>query len=225
MKEQGRVLTFTKYIVVLVSTWLLITLFVKISNNLLSKELFVIGVVAFFVGYLLADLLTGTVHWFCDTFFSENAPFIGPIIIASFREHHTHPQLFTKDKFIEQDTTSFFVLLIPLFIAVSNESSYSNDLNSFFWHSTLIGLSIGAFGTNLFHKWAHQTNPPLLAKKLQKMGLILTPDRHNKHHRDYRKSFCVTSGWLNFLLDHTKFFLTLERFIRLFSYKSYEPRT
>ncbi len=76
MEEQGRVLTFTKYIVVLVSTGLLITLFVKISNNLLSKELFVIGVVAFFVGYLLADLLTGTVHWFCDTFFSENAPFI-----------------------------------------------------------------------------------------------------------------------------------------------------
>jgi hypothetical protein len=73
-----------------------------------------------------------------------------------------------------------------------------------------------SFGTNLFHKWAHQKNPPLLAQKLQKMGLILTPDRHNKHHRDYRKSFCVTSGWLNFILDYTRFFLILERFFASF---------
>ena len=32
---------------------------------------------AFLLGYLLADMLSGTVHWFCDTFFEEDTPVIG----------------------------------------------------------------------------------------------------------------------------------------------------
>ena len=28
-------------------------------------------------GYVMADLLTGFVHWFCDTFFDETTPLVG----------------------------------------------------------------------------------------------------------------------------------------------------
>ena len=217
MQDQGKILTLVKYCVVFVSICFLITLFVQTIRNQLMEEFFIFGITCFVLGYILADLMTGTVHWFCDSFFSEKTPFIGPIIIASFREHHTHPQLFTQDKFIEQDTTSFFVLLVPLILAVDPRSSTISD---YLWHCTLIGLSVGAFGTNLFHKWAHQKNPPQFAKKLQKLGLILTPELHKKHHRSYSESYCVTSGWLNPLLDYINFFPKLESFIRFFSHDS-----
>jgi len=215
MQDQGKSLTLVKYSVVFVSICFLTTLFVQTIRNQLMEEFFIFGIIYFVLGYALADLMTGTVHWFCDSFFSEKTPFIGPLIIASFREHHTHPKLFTQDKFIEQDTTSFFVLLVPLILAVDPRSSTISD---YLWHCTLIGLSIGAFGTNLFHKWAHQKSPPQFAKKLQKLGLILTPELHKKHHRSYSESYCVTSGWLNPLLDYINFFPKLESFIRFFSY-------
>lgn len=220
MLKQGTILTLVKYFIVFVSLCFLTTLLVQTIRNQLTEEFFVFGIIFFVLGYALADLMTGTVHWFCDSFFSENTPLIGPLIIASFREHHTHPQLFTQDKFIEQDTTSFFLLLVPLVLAVGSKSSNIYDLSNYLWHCTLIGLSIGAFGTNLFHKWAHQKNPPRFAKKLQKIGLILTPELHKKHHRSYSESFCVTSGWLNPLLDYINFFPKLESFIRFFSHDS-----
>ena len=151
MQDQGKILTLVKYCIVFVSICFLTTLFVQTIRNQLTEEFFIFGMIYFVLGYALADLMTGTVHWFCDSFFSEKTPFIGPIIIASFREHHTHPQLFTQDKFIEQDTTSFFVLLVPLILAVDPRTS---TISNYLWHCTLIGLSVGAFGTNLFHKWA-----------------------------------------------------------------------
>jgi hypothetical protein len=35
----------------------------------------------------------------------------------------------------------------------------------------------------------------------QHTGLILQPERHQRHHRDYKQGFCVTSGWMNTVLD------------------------
>ena len=88
-----------------------------------------------------ADLFSleaeGNIHWFCDTFFSEKTPVIGSFVIFSFREHHTHPHLITEDKFIEQDTTSFFVLLIPLISAVYSDSIYPQNLGAYLFHSGL----------------------------------------------------------------------------------------
>tara|TARA_B110000014_G_scaffold11984_1_gene8124 strand:+ start:88 stop:756 length:669 start_codon:yes stop_codon:yes gene_type:complete len=220
MVKQSKVMTLVKYMVVAVAIFFLSILIFKTIGNLTSLELFVLAASTFFIGYLVADLLTGTIHWFCDTFFSEKTPVIGSFVIFSFREHHTHPHLITEDKFIEQDTTSFFVLLIPLISAVYSDSIYPQNLGAYLFHSGLAGLSIGAFSTNLFHKWAHMDNPPELIKKFQNMGLILNRERHKIHHANHSRSFCVTSGLMNPLLDKIKFFQLLEYFIRLFSYES-----
>ena len=72
---------------------------------------------ALLVGYLFADLILGIMHWFCDAFFKENTPIIGTIVIQPFRDHHVHPQRITRYRFIEQDTTNFFLMLPPLAVA------------------------------------------------------------------------------------------------------------
>ena len=218
--KQNVTLTRIKAVVVSLSLILLCSLFIKLSLHGFTYGLSWLVLPALFLGYLLADFITGTIHWFCDSFFDEETPVIGNFIIYSFREHHSHPLIITKDKFIEQDTTSFFIFMPFLYFATFTEISYLNSPNSIYGHFILIGVCIGTFCTNLFHKWAHQRNQNFIIKKLQKLGLILNPNSHKKHHVDHSRSYCVTSGLMNPILDYIKFYPNLERFIRLFKYES-----
>ena len=218
--KQSLALSRIKSAVVSLSLILLCSLFIKLSLHGFIYGLSWLVLPALFLGYLLADFITGTIHWFCDTFFDEETPVIGNFIIYSFREHHSHPLLITKDKFIEQDTTSFFIFMPFLYFATFTEISYLNSPNSIYGHFILIGVCIGTFCTNLFHKWAHQRNQNFIIKKLQKLGLILNPNSHKKHHVDHSKGYCVTSGLMNPILDYVKFYPNLERFIRFFLYES-----
>jgi len=218
--KQNVTLTRIKAVVVILSLILLCSLFIKLSLHGFTYGLSWLVLPALFLGYLLADFITGTIHWFCDSFFDEETPVIGNFIIYSFREHHSHPLIITKDKFIEQDTTSFFIFMPFLYFATFTEISYLNSPNSIYGHFILIGVCIGTFCTNLFHKWAHQRNQNFIIKKLQKLGLILNPNSHKKHHVDHSRGYCVTSGLMNPILDYIKFYPNLERFIRLFIYES-----
>ena len=127
-----------------------------------------------------------------------------------------HPQRITGYRFIEQDTTNFFLLLLPLAVAFWLGAPQPESVGALFWCCCLLGLATGSFGTNLFHKWAHERKPPVVVRWLQRSGLILEPERHQRHHRDYSRGFCVTSGWMNPLLDALRFFPRVELVVRLF---------
>jgi ubiquitin-conjugating enzyme E2 variant len=144
-------------------------------------------------GYLAADLLTGCVHWFCDTFFTEETPLIGPGLIAPFREHHRDPLLMTRHGFLELTGSSFRGLAPLLVLLLWVNDSMSLGLSAFLW-----ALGAGAVTTNLLHRWAHDPAPPAIARSLQRLGLVLTPERHAKHHAPpYEAGYCVTTGWMN----------------------------
>lgn len=151
-------------------------------------------------GYLLADLLTGFVHWFCDTFFDETTPVLGPGLIAPFREHHRDPLLMTRHGFLEL-TGSSFRGMAPLLVA-------------FVWFGEQLPIAVlafafaltaGAVATNLLHRWAHDPAPPAFAKALHRFGIVLTPERHERHHAPpYAAGYCVTTGWMNPLCERLK---------------------
>ena len=61
---------------------------VGLADPLLTPSAWLWLATGFLVGYLLADLLSGTVHWFCDSFFAPDTPLIGRSIIHPFRDHH-----------------------------------------------------------------------------------------------------------------------------------------
>lgn len=211
--KQPRALTLIKYVVVAVSSVLLALVFVRIAvtiglnpNRWLVLSL-VFGLLA---GYALADLVTGTTHWFCDTFFDGETPVIGQTVIQPFRDHHTYPQRITQYKFVEQGTSGFFLMLPVLAYLLLQDLQTLATTGSMFGASFFVGLSIGLFLTNVFHKWAHADHVSRPVKVLQKAGLILAPAHHRRHHRDYQRGFCVTSGWLNPTLDSVQFFPRLE---------------
>lgn len=85
-----------------------------------------------------------------------------------------------------------------------------------FGHAALWSFTLGALGTNLFHKWAHAEQVPSAIAWLQRRGLILSPRAQAVHHLTYTGGYCVTSGRLNLLLDRVGFFARLEWLVRLF---------
>lgn len=146
-------------------------------------------------GYALADVASGLTHWFCDSFFREDTPGIGPVLIHPFREHHRDPAAMTRHGFFELVGNSCLGIVPVLGVAVCQPVSIHLD-------AALLAFALALFGTNLFHKWAHSAEVPRLVAWLQKSHLILNPGRHAVHHAPPNKSaYCVTNGWMNVLLD------------------------
>jgi ubiquitin-conjugating enzyme E2 variant len=77
-----------------------------------------------------------------------------------------------------------------------------------------LSLSLWVFLTNQIHKWAHQDERPRIVTLLQRMHLILPPVHHSAHHAaPYDRAYCITTGWLNPVLRHLRFFRRAEALI------------
>jgi len=188
---------------------------IRLVRGLDSVASGIVAALAGAVGYLLADVATGTVHWFCDTFFEEDTPRIGPLLIAPFREHHRDPLAMTRHGFFELTGNSCLALLPVLALALwagpgpAGAATVTRD-------SFCLALALSGAATNVFHRWAHDPAPPRAAVWLQRWGLILTPVRHAAHHAPpHAAAYCVTSGWMNMLLDRIDFFAHAERAFRV----------
>jgi hypothetical protein len=57
-------------------------------------------------GILLADFVTGVVHWLEDRFGSEAWPLLGPLVIAPNRLHNREPLAFTRAGFLSRNSTA-----------------------------------------------------------------------------------------------------------------------
>ena len=146
-------------------------------------------------GYLAADAASGLTHWFCDTFFREDTPVIGRLLIHPFREHHRDPAGMTRHGFLELTGNSALGLLPVMAAAVLGRGPKA--LDAFF-----AAFGAALFATNLFHKWAHAERTPAWIRALQACRLILHPAEHAVHHRPPHKgAYGVTHGWANPLLN------------------------
>jgi plasmanylethanolamine desaturase len=168
---------------------------------------FPLGILA---GYLLADFLAGGVHWLADRFFDPETPLLGPMLIAPFREHHVDPGSIGRHDFFEVSGNNALVTtpVVLLVFTLPESRDFTASLMCIFG----ISLTLALVATNQFHGWAHAANPPAVARALHTFGLVLTPERHAEHHLSgFDRAYCVTSGWLNPLLDRIQFFDRIER--------------
>jgi ubiquitin-conjugating enzyme E2 variant len=166
------------------------------------------------LGVLAADFGTGAIHWLCDRFFREDTPVIGPVLIRPFREHHVHPEAMTHNGLLELHGNSCIPVIAVLALALlgAGERTGRLELALDLWLVVFLGASLA---TNQFHMWAHARQAPAFVRWLQRKGVILSPERHARHHRaGFDRSYCMTSGLLNPLLDRIDFFGNLERGIR-----------
>jgi hypothetical protein len=162
------------------------------------------------LGFLAADFISGLVHWLADTWGRTDMPIVGATLLRPFREHHVDPEAITRHDFIETNGNNCLISVLPLALALLLPQGPQHDFDLFF--TTFLGsCALWVFGTNQFHKWAHMKRPPLLARWLQKLHLILPVEHHAIHHTaPFDQYYCITVGWLNRPLQLIRFFRGLE---------------
>lgn len=171
--------------------------------------------------WLLADFISGLVHWWEDRAMMDASRFAflnG--VRADNDRHHKQPGYLVRLSWWENINTTAPIA----------------------WSSALLLWGVGApdlvvitaafLGIgNLVHRWSHEAprNLPVLVRWLQRTGLFISGSHHSGHHyvagvpvsrNDSKIRFCVMSNWLNPVLDRTRFFHVLEALFRI----SHAPR-
>ena len=172
------------------------------------------------LGLVSGDFVTGLVHWAADTYGEESTPVIGRSLVRPFRVHHVRPLEICEHGVVETvgNTCILAAPLLTLFVVVMTSGEISAAASfAVFTAAVTVGVTVA---TNQFHKWAHQESPPRLARALQRSRIILRPEHHRAHHTaPFESSYAITNGWLNPLLNRTRFFRRLEGALRAFGVK------
>jgi ubiquitin-conjugating enzyme E2 variant len=168
---------------------------------------------ALFVGYVVADFMSGLVHFTFDRFFTPQTPVLGAAFVTAFRQHHSDPVDITRHGFIATNGNNSLatvpVLLALVLLPIDETAPWA-----LFLSATLLWAAVATFATNQFHKWAHQEKVPAVVAWLQRRHLILPKAHHQLHHTfPYASHYCITTGWLNGVLVAIGFWRTLETFL------------
>ena len=158
---------------------------------------------------LLADFVSGVVHWAEDTYarFKPRRKLrLISLIARDNAVHHRSPRDFLKRN---RWQSSWDLALIGAMIVAA-----AHALGILSWALLLfIALSVNA---NQMHKWAHR-NPrenPTFVTWLQRAHLLQSPRHHGRHHGGNRDShYCVVTNFLNPLLEEVNFWRRLEELV------------
>ena len=158
---------------------------------------------------VLADVISGLVHWAADTWGSSDWPVLGTLLLRPFRAHHVDPLSITRHDFWETNghnaLATLPLALLGVWIPLDGTGwRLAATFASF--------LALALFLTNQVHKLAHEPDPGRVARALQRARIILPPQDHARHHAaPYLSAYCITLGWTNGVLDAIGFFPRLER--------------
>ncbi len=150
-----------------------------------------------------ADLLTGLVHWWEDSYGNPNWKYLGKSIIEPNLVHHKKPRDFLKGSYWQRINTSFFAGIVIL------AACYCFGALNFY---TLLWIAISMHG-NEVHRLAHQTNKEngRFICLLQTMGLLQSRRHHGLHHTaPYECGYCAITNYVNPVLDAIAFWAGLE---------------
>ncbi|MDT8998631.1 fatty acid desaturase CarF family protein [Paucibacter sp. APW11] len=150
--------------------------------------------------YYLADLLSGLIHWVCDSFGNEHTPLWGPALVGPFRRHHRDPLQITRISLLENLGASALAGDLVLWLWSPWAAQAASSVPGLAWRLTMLWLIVFAVLSNLFHRWSHL---PLARRPgwmlwAQRHHLLLNSQIHGRHHRPpHRLNYCILSGWAN----------------------------
>lgn len=158
------------------------------------------------LGWLIADVIGGLVHWIEDRVLTERVPVLGRHVVAPNRRHHAEPMAFAAGTLIARNGTT---------IAAAGVASllwWWLAGASVVWAAASIG---GAVSSHV-HYLAHlPKRGSRFVRVLQEIGLFQSPAHHAGHHRPPSdRRYCVLTDWSNPVLDAIGVWALLERLLR-----------
>ena len=155
---------------------------------------------------LLADFISGFVHWAEDSYGKETTAVVGPWIVAPNLLHHHDARAFVGKSWI---ASSWDLLAIGAVIVAG--AWLAGALTWHVWLFVLLGAN-----ANQIHKWnhMHRSEVPAVARLLRACGLLQSQHHHAAHHRGEKDTrYCVITGVLNPALDALGWWRLLERLL------------
>lgn len=162
------------------------------------------------IAWLLADLLTGFVHWFEDAYMDSFSLNFLDSLAKENDLHHRKPTAMLASHWFT-NIASAVAIGWPLAIVL-----LCVGLPPLVWLVPFFA-SLG----NLIHRWGHMPDrmlPPWI-KFMQWTGLFITFEHHDAHHRSMKQlipkhlagyRFCPMTNWVNPIVDSLKFWQGLE---------------
>jgi len=194
--------------ITLILSWA-IQLFSRFEKDDIFGTLF-----ALIYGIVIADFISGLIHWTADTWGSVELPIIGKAFIRPFREHHVDPTAMTRHDFYETNGDNFLGVtpIAAYFVYKYYNLNETVLLEHYRFDLAMFSLSVFLLFTNQIHQWSHlYYGLPRWVEFLQNCHIILPKKHHRIHHvSPHETYFCITTGWLNYPLECIRFFPTLE---------------
>lgn len=164
-----------------------------------SVALQAIGVV------LVADFMSGLVHWAEDAYARKDTPIIGKWIGEANIEHHVKPRAFV--------TRGWWASSWDLALAGTVIVMGAWWMKLLTWQVWLFALV--SANANQVHKWAHSAphENGRFITWLQKFKLLQTQRHHAQHHSGQKNShYCSVTNFLNPILEELELWKNLEIF-------------
>ena len=161
---------------------------------------------------LIADFITGFVHFLLDQYGSPESRFFKNAIKINL-SHHDNPRLMLERSYWELTKDSWKIAFVVMPLATL--------FFGFYWELAFV-LIVGS-NTNIFHKWSHakRSEKPKFIHFLQKMKLLQGKHQHVQHHRKpFDTYFCIITNFWNPILEKIYFW---EGVIRLFKILGIKP--
>lgn len=176
------------------------------------------------IAWLLADALTGFVHWFEDRYMSHFSLNFLNSIAEENDLHHQKPTAMTLSSGwvnMKSGAAIGWPVAATLMLAGTPMIVW---LVPFY----------AAFG-NLVHRWSHvpKSKLPRWIRGMQEFGLFISHEHHDAHHRSMAKlipkelagyKFCPMTDWVNPVLDGIKFWAGLEMIFSWFGLKTTQAK-
>lgn len=174
-------------------------------------------IAAFASGFIMADFVSGFVHWMGDTWGSTEMPILGKALVRPFREHHVDQKAITRHDYIETNGNNCMISVPVALMCVLTPLDLPGFVSPAVFAVTSLGSMIfWVMMTNQFHKWAHldEAQRPSWLRVLQRLHLVLPPEHHQIHHKaPFDTYYSITTGWLNWPLAKIGFYRHLERLV------------
>lgn len=156
-----------------------------------------------FLCIIVADFLTGFIHWWEDSYGTPDWPWIGREVIEPNILHHEHPNwIGTMSSLIGRN----YQTVVPAAIVAALAALWLG------WAAWPVALTLllASLG-NEVHTWNHRHNNNAAIRFLQDAGLIQSRVQHGKHHKPpYESYYCTLTNFTNAVLEAVNFWRALE---------------
>lgn len=167
-------------------------------------------IAALLLGYFLADLFSGLVHWVVDTWLDEKMLGRG---IAMTREHHSHPSHVLLYDFFDQGSLGAAPSAMVFGIAAAVTTLFPVSALTYALMTIWFVIATCMLFGMSFHNLAHWPVRPPLLRWAQRLHLVCSPEHHWRHHHDHTNRYCVINGWANYPCDRLRLWSRLERLV------------